>query len=96
MKKKCSIQLVPVNQSNIEVCRENVETYFEERKDIIERILACKIENAGRNVRLECVVNRQLWMNFFNDPMANYGDLPGVKKVLHDCRNLVDCDRIDA
>ena len=54
-----SIQLVPVNQSNIEVCRENVETYFEERKDIIKRILACKIENAGRNVRLETIVRRE-------------------------------------
>ena len=95
-KTKCSIQLVPVSQSNIEVFRQNVENYFGNRKDIIERILACKIENAGRNVRLETIVRRQLWMNFFNDPDGKYGDLLGVKRVVHDCRDLANCDRIEA
>ena len=95
-KMKCTIQLVPLNQSNIEAFRNNVENYFEERKDIIESIHACKIENAGKNVRLEAIVRRQLWMNFFNDPNENYGDLPGVHRVVHDCRDLANCDRIDA
>ena len=39
-KKKCSIQLVPMNQCNIEEFRDSVEKYFEERKDIIENIVA--------------------------------------------------------
>ena len=95
-KKKCSIQLIPFKQANIEVFRENVEKYFDERKDIIERIVTCKIENAGRNVRLETIVRRQRWINFFSEPDENYGDLPGVKRVVHDCRDLANCDRIEA
>ena len=39
-KKKYSIQLVPMNQCNIEEFRDSVEKYFEERKDIIENIVA--------------------------------------------------------
>ena len=54
-KKKCSIQLVPMDQCNIEVFRDSVEKYFEEREDIIESIVACRVENSGRNVRLEIV-----------------------------------------
>jgi hypothetical protein len=95
-KKKCTIQLFPVKQCNIDMFRESVEKYFEERKDIIESVVSCKIENAGRNVRLETIVRRQLWINFFNDPKANYGDLPGVQRVLHDCRDLANCDRMEA
>ena len=95
-KRKCCIQLFPVNQSDIEVFRDNVEKYFEVKKDIIENIVTCIIENAGRNVRLEMIVRRQLWINFLNDPKENYGDLPGVKRVLHDCRDLANCDRLEA
>ena len=40
VKKKCSIQLVLMNQFNIEEFRDSVEKYFEERKDIIENIVA--------------------------------------------------------
>ena len=95
-KKKCTIQLFPVKQCNIDMFRESVEKYFEERKDIIESVVSCKIENAGRNVRLETIVRRQLWINFFNDPRAKYGDLLVVKRVLHDCRDLANCDRMEA
>ena len=95
-KKKCTIQLFPVKQCNIDMFRESVEKYFEERKDIIESVVSCKIENARKNVRLETIVRRQLWINFFNDPRAKYGDLLVVKRVLHDCRDLANCDRMEA
>ena len=65
VKTKCTIQLVPVNQSNIESFRDNVEKYFKQRNDIIESVIDCRIENARRNVRLEAIVRRQLWMIFF-------------------------------
>jgi hypothetical protein len=94
--KKCSIQLIPVNQANIEVFRENVEKYFEERKDINESIVTCRIENAGRNVRLETIVRRQRCINLVSEPEEKYGDLPGVKRVVHDCRDLANCDRMEA
>ena len=89
VKTKCTIQLVPVNQSKIESFRDNVEKYFNQRKDIIESVVDCRIENARRNVRLEVIVRKQMWMNFLNDPKANYSDLEDVKKVVHDCRDLV-------
>ena len=79
--------------------REIVKKYFEERKDIIESIFSCKIENAGRNGRngrLGTIVRRQWWIDFFNDPEEKYGDLPGVKRVLHDCRDLANCNRREA
>ena len=72
VKTKCSIQLVPVNQSNIDSFRDSVEQYFIQRTDIIESLVDCRIENAGRNVRLETIVSRQQWINFLNDPEANY------------------------
>ena len=64
VKTKCSIQLVPVNQSDIESFRDSVEQYFNQRKDIIESVVHCKVENDGRCVRLESVVRRTLWINF--------------------------------
>ena len=94
VKTKCTIQLVPVNQSNIRSFRDSVEKYFNQRKDVIESVVDCRVENAGRNVRLETIVSRQRWINFFNDPEANYSDLADVKKVVHDCRDLANCDKI--
>ena len=85
-----------MNQGNIEVFRDSVQKYFDQRKDIIESIVACKIENSGRNVRLETIVKRKLWINFFSEPEENYEDLPGVKRVVHDCRDLANCDRMEA
>jgi hypothetical protein len=71
-----------------------VEKYFNQRKDIIESAVDCRIENAGRNVHIETIVSRQRWINFFNDPEENYSDLGDVKKVVHDCRDLANCDKI--
>ena len=78
-----------MNQCNIEVFRDSVQKYFEQRKDIIESIVACLIENSERN---ETIVERKLWINFFSEPEENYEDLPGVKRVVHDCRDQANCD----
>ena len=75
VKTKCTIQWVPVNQSNIESFRDSVEKYFYQRKDIIESVIECRIENDGRNVHLETIVSRKVWINFLNDPKENYSDL---------------------
>ena len=96
VKTKCCIQLFPVSNLDINLFRDRVEKYFKQRKDIIESVVDCKVENSGRCVRLESIVRRTLWINFFNDPRVNYGDLHGVKKVMHDCRNLANCDKIGA
>ena len=90
MKVKCSIQLVPENPCNIDLFRDKVKEY------IIESVMICKVENSGKAVRLESIVKRQLWINYFSEPEAKYGDLPGVKKVVHHCRDLANCDRKEA
>ena len=75
--------------------RETVENYFNSRKDIIEKVLECKIENLRSNIRLVSIVKiRKVWINFFNDPRGKYGDLQGVGRVLHDCRDLSNCDPV--
>ena len=62
---------------------------FKQRKDIIESVVNCTIDNSGRRVRIESIVRRTLCINFFNNPEGNYGDLLGVKKVMHDCRDKI-------
>jgi hypothetical protein len=90
---KCTIQLFPEKEYNIELFRDTVENYFSQRKDIMESVVKCKVEKSGRNIRLESIVKRKLWINFFGEPQANYGDLSGVKRVIHDCRDLANCDK---
>ena len=53
----------------------------------------CQVENSGKAVRLESIVKRNLWINYFSEPKEKYGDLPGVKKAVHDCRDLANCDK---
>ena len=74
--RKCSVQLYPVYPFKIETFRENVEKYFNQRQDVIEKVIACKVENHGQNVRLEAIPKiRREWINFFNDPKGRYEDL---------------------
>ena len=93
-KKMCSVQFFPLDKSSkIEVFRDNVENYFKGRKDVIDKVIDCKVENCGRIVRLISSVKiRNVWLFFFNNPEVNYGDLQGVGRVLHDCRDLANCD----
>ena len=90
VKVKCSIQLVPENPCNIDLFRDKVEEYFTQKKDIIENVVICKVEHSGKVVRLMSIVKRQLWINYFSEPEASYGDLPGVKKAVHDCREFAN------
>ena len=93
--KMCSVQIFPENNMQIKQFRETVENYFNSRKDIIEKVLECKIENLRSNIRLVSIVKiRKVWINFFNDPRGKYGDLQGVGRVLHDCRDLSNCDPV--
>ena len=93
--KICSVLIFPENYMQIEEFRETVENYFNSRKDIIEKVLECKIENFRSNIRLVSIVKiRKVWINFFNDPRGKYGDLQGVGRVLHDCRDLSNCDPV--
>ena len=88
-------QIFPENNMQIEEFRETVENYFKSRKDIIEKVIECNIENFRSNIRLVSVVKiRKVWLNFFNDPRGKYGDLQGVRRVLHDCRDLSNCDPV--
>ena len=92
-RRKCSVQLYPVYPFKIETFRENVEKYFNQRQDVIEKVIACKVENHGQNVRLEAIPKIiKVWINFFNDAKSRYEDLPGVRTVVHECRDLSNCD----
>ena len=95
VKMKCSIQLVPENPCKIELFRDTVAKYFAEKKDIIESVVNCQVEHSGQAVRLESIVKRKLWINYFSEPKENYYDLPGVKKRVHDFRDLANCDRTE-
>ena len=92
-KNKCTIELAPVDLGTIYSFRDDVEKYFSDKKDIIDNVIACAVTNGGRSVRLEAAVKRQLGINYFNQPVEKYGDLIGVKRVLHCCKDLVNCDR---
>ena len=94
-RRKCSVQLYPVYPCNIETFREIVEIYFNQRKDVSEKVIACKVENFGQDLRLESIAKiRNMWLNFFNNLQGIYEDLPGVRTVVHDCRDLSNCDEL--
>ena len=93
VKKKCTIELYPEKSCNIDTFRESVENFFSKKEDIIEKVIFCEVNKFRGTVRLESVVKRQIWMNFFNEPERHYSDLP-VRRVLHDCQDLVNCDRV--
>ena len=93
--KMCSVQIFPESHLDIEAFRQTVENYFKARTDIIEDVMECKLENYRSNIRLISIVKiRKVWLNFFNDPRGKYGDLGGVRRVIHDCQDLSNCDPV--
>ena len=74
--------------------RTKVEEYFKSRKDVVERVIKCEVENYGNNVKLvtEVYIKRG-WIFFFGDPETNYPDLEGVRTLRHACKDLSRCDR---
>jgi hypothetical protein len=92
-KKMCSVEIYPKDLTKIEEFRKDVENYFNGRKDVIEEVIDCRIEEFGRRVKLRSVVKMRFgWTSFFNDPGKNYGDLLGIQTVRHGCGNLSQCD----
>ena len=92
--KKCTVQLYPESSCNIETFCISVENYFSKKNDKIDRVIACEVSKYGTYVRLECVIRRQVWINYFSEPKEQYGDLLGVKMAVHDCKDLVNCDQV--
>ena len=46
-----------------------MENYFENRKDVIERVIKCEVENYGNNVKLVVEMKgKRGWINYFFDP----------------------------
>jgi hypothetical protein len=72
--------------------RSRIEEYFASRKDVISRVIKCEVVNFGNNVRLVTEVKvKRGWIFFFCDPETNYGDLEGVRTVMHSCQDLSNC-----
>ena len=94
VKSLCSIELYPVkyNLDDLKGLRDKVEEYFENRTDVVKRVVKCEVENYGNNLKLVTEVNlKRGWAFFFNDPEGNYGDLDGVRTVRHSCQDLSNC-----
>jgi hypothetical protein len=91
----CSVEIYPDDTIfNMNNFRETVEDYFQNRTDAINEVIECKLRNYGQNVRLKVsVVNLKRGWEFFNHPRGNYGDLKGVKRVMHVCKNIGYCDQ---
>ena len=92
-KKMCSVEFYPKDLNKIEELREDIETYFKGRKDVIEEVIDSRIEDFGRRVKLRSVAKmRFAWHSFFNDPGKYYSDFLGIQTVRHCCKNLSQCD----
>ena len=92
----CSVEIYPDDSVlKMEDFKETIKTYFENRPDAICEVLDCKIGKYRHNVRLKVsVVNfKRGWSYFFSNRRENYGDLKGVKSVMHACKNIGTCDK---
>ena len=92
-RRTCSLEFYPEETVSIEDFRSEVEKYFGQRPDIVEKVVECKVENYGTRVKFICTVRKRMWLRFFNDPSGSYIDLKGVRRVVHACRNPSDCDQ---
>jgi hypothetical protein len=73
-----------------------VEEYFENRKDVIERVINCEVVNHGNNVKLVVEMKgKRGWIKFVFDPEENYGDFKGMKTLRHACKDLSNCDNTE-
>ena len=46
-KKMCSVDFYPIDLNKIEEFREDIETYFKGRNDVIEEVIDSRIEDSG-------------------------------------------------
>ena len=92
-KKMCSVEFYLKNLDKIADFIKDIESFFEKRKDIIEEVIDCKVEDFGRIIKIRSVVKiRFAWTSIFNDPAKNYSELPGIRTVTHGCEKLSNCD----
>ena len=91
----CSIELFPKSYADLDSLanfRNKMQDYFENRKDVVKRIIKCEVKNYGSHVLLIAEVNvKRGWIFFFCDPDGNYGDLEGLRTVRHACVDLSKC-----
>ena len=90
----CSVEFYPTKYKldRLDSFRSRIEEYFASRKDVISRVIKCEVVNFGNNVRLVTEVKvKRGWIFFFCDPETNYGDLEGVRTVMHSCQDLSNC-----
>ena len=91
-KTKCTVEIFANNfVANQEVFRQNVENYFKARPESIEEIIECEIGDWSVILKVS-VLNMKRGWDFFCDRKKYYGDLKGVDKVLHKCKNTGNCD----
>ena len=94
VKSICSVDIFPKKYTldRLKSFRANIEDYFANRKDVIERVISCEVVNYGKIVRLVTEMKmKRGWIFFFCDPESNYGDLEGVKSLRHSCQDLSNC-----
>ena len=92
VKQICEVQIFPEHNVDIIELRNTVKEYFEKKTDVIEKVLGCELENFGRNLRLVTLVNfRNGWTGYLSDKETNFCDLKGIRRMLHDCKDLYNC-----
>ena len=98
VKKICEVQIFPEHNADINELRNTVKEYFEKKTDVIEKVLGCEVENFGRHLRLVTLLkfrnDKTLsngWTGYFSDKETNFGDLKGIRRMLHDCKDLYNC-----
>ena len=90
----CTLEVYPEQSEDVHNFRNKVENYFQQRKDVIEKVIECKVEHFGTRVKLVCLLSKRQWLGFFNDPKGSYSDLTGIQRVIHACKNISDCDKV--
>ena len=62
VKSICSVEVYPKHYKldGLKSFRDSVEEYFENRKDVIKRVIKCEVENYGNNVKLVVEVKARL------------------------------------
>ena len=90
----CCVDLFPTKYKldGLVEFREKIKEYFENRTEVIEKVLKCEVANYGNNVKLVVQMKvKRGWSSFFFDREANYGDFEGIRSVRHECKDLSNC-----
>ena len=90
-RRMCSLEMYPEDVNDF---RNKVENYFQQRTDVIEKVIDFKVEHFGTRVKLVCLLSKRRWLGFFNDPQGCYSDLTGIQRVIHACKDISDCDKV--